>query len=520
MILITSAQYSPNEFQAEFGRLPPSFLAFGGKRLYEYQIKLFKEKYPNEKLIISLPKSFYLSEFEKQRLQELTIELIFVDENLSLGQSITHCLNLNLPLNEPLHILHGDTYLEKLETKINCLGISKSLNSYEWANLFENNHCAYNLTNKNTNKLKEYVLNGYFHIKEPYHFLKSLTLTQYNFLNALKLYSKEFAFELAFNDTWLDFGLVSSYFQSKTKLTTQRAFNQLQIKDNFVQKSSELKDKIRAEITWFEYFPEELSFNVPKIFASKDKLNYKSEYLYLNTLSELFVFGKLHSYAWEQIFYSLKNFLHKLHSFKSEDKDINFDYKQKTLQRLRSFAKIRNFSLKQNLIINDQACASLEDIVLDLENYIKEAKNFHFIHGDFCFSNIMFDFRSLEIKTFDPRGLDFNGKITPFGDKRYDFAKLIHSCLGLYDFIVFGFFECELKDNSFKFRIEINDDIKTIQKAFVKVFDFEDLKELWAITIHLFLSMLPLHSENLNKQNALLANALSLYIKLKNEDFL
>ncbi|KGI55218.1 hypothetical protein [Campylobacter sp. MIT 97-5078] len=520
MILITSAQYSPNEFQAEFGRLPPSFLAFGGKRLYEYQIKLFKEKYPHEKLILSLPKSFSLSDFERQRLQKLEAELIFVDENLSLGQSIAYCLSLNLPLHEPLHILHGDTYLEKLETKINCLGISKSLNSYEWASLLENDRCAYKLTDKNTAKLKEYILNGYFHIKEPHHFIKNLALTQYHFLNALKLYSQEFAFELAFNDTWLDFGLVSSYFQSKTKLTTQRVFNELQIKNNFVQKSSELKNKIQAEIAWFEHVPEELSFNIPKIFASKDKLSYKSEYLYFNTLSELFVFGKLHSYTWEQIFRSLKNFLHRLHSFKSKEKNINFDYKEKTLQRLKSFTKIRSFSLKQKFIINDQICPSLEDIVLNLENYIKETKNFHFIHGDFCFSNIMFDFRSLEIKTFDPRGLDFNAKITPFGDKRYDFAKLIHSCLGLYDFIVFGFFECELKDNTFKFHIEVNDDIKAIQRAFLKVFDFEDLKELLAINIHLFLSMLPLHSENLNKQNALLANALSLYIKLKNEDFL
>lgn len=37
------------------------------------------------------------------------------------------------------------------------------------------------------------------------------------------------------------------------------------------------------------------------------------------------------------------------------------------------------------------------------------------IHGDFCFSNIMYDFRAGAIKTFDPRGCDFNGKITPCG---------------------------------------------------------------------------------------------------------
>ncbi|WP_251821349.1 hypothetical protein [Campylobacter jejuni] len=51
MILITSAKYSSSDFTLEFGKIPPSFLPLGNKRLYEYQMELFK---------ILIKKFFYL----------------------------------------------------------------------------------------------------------------------------------------------------------------------------------------------------------------------------------------------------------------------------------------------------------------------------------------------------------------------------------------------------------------------------------------------------------------------------
>ena len=63
------------------------------------------------------------------------------------------------------------------------------------------------------------------------------------------------------------------------------------------------------------------------------------------------------------------------------------------------------------------------------------------MHGDFCFSNILFDLNNLIIKLIDPRG-SF-GVPSIFGDPRYDVAKLRHSAVGLYDFIVSGFFLLE-----------------------------------------------------------------------------
>lgn len=523
MILITSAKYLPPEFQIEFGKLPPSFLPLGTKRLYEYQISLFKEH--NQKIILSLPKNFSLNKADKIKLKKLDVKVLFVDDNLSLGQSITHCLNMNLPINESLKILHGDTYISNISDIKNSLGVAKAVNNYNWSFVAQNKiHYIITHIDKNLEiNLNEYVLNGFFNIENPYDFIKALSISNYNFMKGLQLYSSKYKFKLSVNNKWLDFGLLSSYFQSKKAITTQRVFNTLKIEQNWVIKTSNLKDKIKAEINWFEKFPSELSFFIPK-FKKLSESSYASEYLYLNTLSEIFVFGNLPSFVWNKIFLCIKKFLDKLHSYKIDSKNldskINFDYKQKTLSRLRIFSKQANFDLNKRIILKQNnviyKITSILEIIDKIDKFLpkkQDINNFCFIHGDFCFSNIMFDFKSNTLRCFDPRGIDFSNNITPFGDFRYDFAKIMHSCIGLYDLIIANFYFLKINENKFEitlnFTLEINENLKSIQNEFLRIFNPK--KEIYAMQIHLFLSMIPLHNDNLNKQFALLANAIRLY---------
>ena len=59
------------------------------------------------------------------------------------------------------------------------------------------------------------------------------------------------------------------------------------------------------------------------------------------------------------------------------------------------------------------------------------------MHGDFGFSNILFNARAGRIKTLNPRGA-WNGHASPYGDTRYDLAKLAGSVVGRYDQIIAG----------------------------------------------------------------------------------
>lgn len=526
MILITSASYLASEFQAEFGKIVPSFLAFGGKRLYEYQAKLFSDFAPNKqngkKIVLSLPQSFALSDFEKEKIKDLGISLLFVPDNLSLGASINYCLNMNLPLNEPLQILHGDTYFMDFAPFVSddsdALGISKTLYNYEWADL-ESISCDFSDCDSppqiHTQDKKDFILNGYFRISRPYCFIKALLCANYDFILALKVYSKDFPFRLLKNDSWLDFGLISSYFHSKSVVFTQRHFNEISIDSSgtFIHKTSNKPHKIQAEIVWFESLPKDLCLFAPKIHSNGE--SYKCEYLYLNTLAEIFVFGRLGGYAFKIIFDKCFEFLSKLHSIKPLDSTPNFCFSQKSATRLSKFAKQRDLDLDAPFRFNGKNAPSLNALIDKLDSFISAKFEPCFIHGDFCFSNIAFDFRALRIKTFDPRGLDFSEKISVYGDKRYDYAKLAHSVLGLYDFIVFGFYKCEFKDYEFRFDIETSENTMAIQRIFLDSFDF-DKREILAITCHLFLSMLPLHSDDMNRQNALLANAYRIYFDLLN----
>ncbi|EIV4064859.1 capsular biosynthesis protein, partial [Campylobacter jejuni] len=75
--------------------------------------------------------------------------------------------------------------------------------------------------------------------------------------------------------------------------------------------------------------------------------------------------------------------------------------------------------------------------------------------------------------------------------------------------IIAGFFECKVNNDNIEFFIEEDKNILDIQKEFLDVFDIDD--NIKALTLHLFLSMLPLHNDFKEKQMAFLANTFMLY---------
>jgi len=138
-----------------------------------------------------------------------------------------------------------------------------------------------------------------------------------------------------------------------------------------------------------------------------------------------------------------------------------------------------------------------------------------------CFSNILYDFRSKLIKVIDPRGLVDGQKKSIYGDPRYDIAKLYHSVLGHYDFIISGYYELkQFSDYELEFSTPNSSELKAMEHQFFLILS-QSLKsnpsnlEIMAITILLFLSMLPLHSDRPDRQTAFLANALRLFLKME-----
>lgn len=342
---------------------------------------------------------------------------------------------------------------------------------------------------------------------------------------------------MSFNSSgeWLDLGHINSFFNSRTYLTTQRAFNDLKISRRVVLKKSSTKGKkIYAEGNWFNTIPSTLRLYTPQLLSHKkgndnfDGSEYSLEYLYLLPLSDLFVFGSLPLASWKKILISLREVLIGLHNYTSDEcplPSLDELYLHKTLERLEEYTHLSgiNFFDKKYCYSEYHAPLTLFELARKSSEFINKAKktDVSIVHGDFCFSNLLFDSRVSAIKCIDPRGIDAQGNLTIYGDRRYDLAKLYHSIVGYYDLIISGHYEI-VEDNDqtdIKFYLDTNyqnDLEKEFNDIILAEFNYSE-KEIIAITLHLFLSMLPLHSDRPDRQKAFIANALRLYKKLIRE---
>ena len=85
--------------------------------------------------------------------------------------------------------------------------------------------------------------------------MRALALAQGDFANAVKTYKEEKGIAYENVDLWYDFGHINTYFQSRSTITTQRAFNSLKIEHGVVWKSGTPPRKIEAEANWFQQLP-------------------------------------------------------------------------------------------------------------------------------------------------------------------------------------------------------------------------------------------------------------------------
>jgi len=114
----------------------------------------------------------------------------------------------------------------------------------------------------------------------------------------------------------------------------------------------------------------------------------------------------------------------------------------------------------------------------------------------------------------DPRGINVNGDFSIYGDQKYDLAKLTHSVIGLYDFIIAGRYTFDIDADGYEvIHFEIDSRLSMVQEGFMSIpfLDSVTIKDVMPLVVLLFLSMLPLHSDRQDRQKAMLLNAVRLY---------
>lgn len=327
---------------------------------------------------------------------------------------------------------------------------------------------------------------------------------------------------------WHDFGNIDNLLRARRELLRPRHFNSLKIDPtlNTITKVSENDQKLRDELNWYLQLPEELKVLTPRIVSHReenDQIHIVQEYYGYPTLAELYVYGDVNPDTWRSI---MKHVFRVHELFRQyggylDPEDLQKIYLDKTWKRLDTlreqsaeWAEILSYEV---ITYNGQSYRnidSLREAICERGQELMNTAQGSITHGDMCFSNILFDINHQIIRLIDPRG-EF-GRKGIYGDPRYDIAKLRHSVVGVYDFIVADMFEVSQDEGgAFKGAVYSNGTSRIVSTMFDRMVAAAgyDLNQIRFIEGLLFTSMVPLHKDKPLRQKMMYLTG----IKLLNE---
>ena len=537
-LLIPTAKIVPSDLQ-NIGKLPAIIYPINDGIVFDF----FKDKYGDVVSEIDILCYERASEVKKRLhpfVKSSNLKFIELEKLRDLGHTVYEGLE---DVDEEILINFGDTIVrDSLPLyKKNFVAYVKDFPNELWT-YFEiiKGEITFVCDKKNiTGREKKPLFIGVFKIQSGLYLKKCLEQAfierderMDSFYHALMLYSKKFPLEEIRVEEWLDIGHTRGYFESKLAVRA-REFNHIRIdkERGILKKTSKDKDKFIGEVKWYLKLPEDLEYVRPRIFSYST--HYENpyvamEYYSYHTLHELFLYGDLSYEQWDSIFRHIYFIINDFRRYQLRDTGINRAlqemYLDKTLSRLQSLEKDSNFEklFIDPIVINGIVYKPLNKISKVLAEKVPDllydVEKFHIIHGDLCFTNIMVDNNFSFIKLIDPRGRF--GQYDIYGDGRYEIAKMLHSLEGKYDFIIKDLFELEIQNKS-EFYFKIAEDAKHfgLLKIFLSIFGEligEELPQIEMIQALLFLSMIPLHSENLRHQFAMLCTGIMLLDKVIN----
>lgn len=536
-LLIPSAALIPREMRSRMGAIPACLFPLNGDTMLEHICQQYHDVVDTVYVLVNREKQ---QVYNYIALKKLNVKIVEVDELRDLGYTILCGLKAIQNENvELLYINFADTLIanQLINEPRNAVYYNKQTMDEDWSFFHQENGCITQIFDKQVVKeeghsIESDVFVGTFELSHPRQLLEELETAlkeerkEDSFYLALQRYSNRFAMEFILANRWFDVGHSDRYAQAKTGVEA-RAFNSIDIDENrgILKKQSKNQDKLIDEIQWYLKMPAKLQYLTPRIYEYSLERNapYVSmEYYGYNTLHEIFVFGDISTSQWrkyfEKILFAIKDM--GKYRVKCEPENIRSSleamYISKTVERLGSLRDDSHFSafFCQDIQVNDLFFPNLERCIELLPKLVYErlidsaGAEFCIIHGDLYFANILAEDRFGFLRLVDPRGRF--GEFDIYGDQRYELAKLMHSLDGGFDFIIEDLFSVQVENTHIV--LEMPRKIEAIYDEFKKVFKelLTDYKDLQLIESLLFLSMIPLHSDSLSRQYAMLATGLRL----------
>ena len=290
-----------------------------------------------------------------------------------------------------------------------------------------------------------------------------------------------------------------------------RYFNSIEQKDDIIIKKSTDKKKMKMEYAYYHLLPESIKHYFLPTFAyheAADYAQYRLERLSVPDLAIQWIHLSIDDDQFQKLIGRLFGFLSAREKRKIDNEVMRAHCDSLYLGKVESrFEKLRSmpvYEKLQKIFSSSTPYPSIESLYNRykiLYTKMSKSKNFGVGqavgHGDFCFSNMLYDKRLNLLKLIDPKGaLTLEDA---FMDSYYDVAKLSHSILGNYDFVNSGQYELHY-DTKMNIRLEIRYHENLLKKK--KLFQDGlidqgyDLNIVRLCELSLFLSMLPLHVDN------------------------
>ncbi len=537
-ILIPSSRYVSEGMRLEVGNIPPVLISVRGKTVLQMIADQRDERSPKAPiyLIVNQGKEQVWEYLYRNPIEELY--LIEVPELPDLGKTIEYALG-KIPLDRDSELLinFGDTVVEPFNPPSgNEVFYETCHESYLWTSFTQRAGQIAKIIDRFTleSLAPHDVFVGLFSIAKPIQFLSEIKKAKADkknriskFYVALKrYYQRQGDYRLIRTKKWLDFGHVENFHRARKQSSIARNFNSLAFNEHrpTVVKTSTKTTKLRDEINWYLKVPQQFKCFVPQIIDYNLK-NPKVELEYYGypTIAELYVSAGHGLEIWWPVITAVKSVLLEMRRYKADYNAaqrrsiLTEMYVNKTVERVKQLEQhpVLGSAVTEPLTVNGKRLPALRDFLevlpqLCAASGLLKSKPFTLIHGDFCFSNILFDTRMRLPKLIDPRG-SF-GKAGIYGDSRYDLAKLLHSFDGKYDLIKSNQFFALLNKQRLNYSVYSKPIHNTASKFFREslMADFgSELEEAALIEALLFASLIPLHEESLQQQIAFLGIALT-----------
>jgi len=544
LLLLPSARLIPPELRVDFGPIPSGMVPLNSRPALHHIAAPYAAA--GFDVLVAVHERGELVEHYVNRCPSLRARTVDVGPTSSIAETVATALRLAGTLPDRLVVNFADTLVSELLSGQDEICYQDQEDLYRWTTFeFDRDRAIRAVHPKN--ELKPHsgpqpVFVGVFGFSRPERFLKSLENS------LLQNSTRDDPFWAALMDyhnglpsgdrclrrvgEWHDFGHLDTYYATqRSYFLNKRFFNSMAVDmgRGLVRKSSTHAAKLAHEIEWYLSLPPAIKYLGPRVFAYSTGKNHTSaemEYYGYPALNDVYLYGEWDLGVWSQVLSAIGRALDGMAHYPMDANPavlraaMRDMYESKTAERLQPVLQDPRFSpfCAPEIELNGRRCLGLPRCLEVLPQALEQAgiydsPRFNIIHGDLCLSNILYDRRSGFVRLVDPRG-SFGG-ISMYGDPRYELAKLSHSLLGDYDFLVNGLFQLEWRGGSVSlqpFRRPQHQQIRALfQNWLARRAPGAALRQIRLIESLLFLSMTPLHADRPQSQEAFLARGLELF---------